>query len=139
MYDSSQVAAVSIILTAIGVVFWDWTYVSLGFAGSAFAFYILFGLDEKRIRTPSIVSQLVLLAMGASILVSAYAGLQGTIAEANNTLPNMVVVILGFILMPMIAIGGIICACCALVSKKASHQLLVYFATEPARLKEKLF
>ena len=139
MYDSSHVAAVSILLLGFGLVFGDWSFLAMGTGGSAFAFYILFALDEKRIIVPSFVSQLVLFAMGVAVLVAAYLGIQGVIGEANDSTPNMVIVILGFILMPLLAIGGAITTCCSLCSKQWSHDLLYYFATEPTRLKEKIF
>ena len=68
-----------------------------------------------------------------------WGSIQAVIAESGVDEPNIVFVIGGFILVPMMALYGIAMTCCSVASKTASHSFLMYFTTEPSRYNQKLF
>ena len=126
-------------MLGIGTLVGAWGIVSFGVCSAAFALYLFFAVERKAIPSPSLYSQFALFVMGVSVVFSAYRSIQVIISESGADEPNLVLVIGGFILVPIMALYGIAMTCCSVASKTASHGLLMYFATEPSRYSQKLF
>lgn len=139
MYESGTVAAISLGILGSGLWLQSPFMVPLGIAGLVFALYLYAAIEKNVFDKPTIISQLALFLVGATTLFACYGGFRELLVESARDEPNLVVVIGGFIVLPMIAVMGFAMACCSLFSKRLSHQWLVYLAEGRKRSNEPLF
>lgn len=139
MYQSSTVAAVSLGILVTGLWLRSWFSVPLALAGLVFAAYLYAVIEKRAFDKPTFFSQLALFLIGSITVAAAYGGFREVLAESAQIEPNLVVVIGGFIVLPMFAVMGFSMVCCSVFSKRLAHKWLVYLAEGKKRSNEKLF
>lgn len=136
MFRARTFAILSIALLIIAIVQQGWIRIPLISALLILAMYLALAVERGVINSPSLFSQISLLTVGALLILSAYMGIGHVLDQTKLDNPDLIIVIGGFILFPLLSLMGVAMAGCSIVSKNASHDWLKYLAKKPKWIKD---
>lgn len=136
MFRARTIAIPSIVLLVIPLIQRAWVMVSLLCGLLVLAAYVALAIERETIKSPSFFSQLSLFVIGALMLLSCYLGFGHVLEESAGEDPELIIVIGGFILFPMLSVMGAAMAICSMASKNASHAWLKYLARKPKGIED---
>jgi len=136
MFRARTIAIPSIVLLVIPLAQRAWIPISLLSGMLVLATYVALAIERETFKSPSFFSQLSLFVIGALLLLSCYLGLGHVVEESAGEDPELVIVIGGFILFPILAVMGAAMAICSIASKNASHAWLKYLARKPKGIED---
>ena len=136
MFRAKTLAILSLVLLIISILQQAWIPVSMISAVLVVAIYLALAIEKEISKSPSPLSQLTLFTIGALLILSSYMGIGHVLDEAAVDNPDLIIVIGGFILFPLLSLMGIAMAGCSIASKNASHDWLKYLAKKPKWIKD---
>ena len=136
MFRAKTLAILSIVFLIISILQQGWIRVSMISALLVVAIYLALAIEKEIIKSPSPLSQLSLFTIGALLILSSYMGIGHVLDETAVDNPDLIIVIGGFMLFPLLSLMGIAMAGCSIASKNASHDWLKYLAKKPKWIKD---